>query len=553
MDSEPASELRQRQTRVYSPTTAGDRTETSSPRVRSRSQLLTEVANPFSNPAPWTRYEIFKAIVVGTTLLPPRLATFLICFPIQILVAKIASIGCPLQEDRGCFRHTEPLAAWRSLLLWPITLTNRGILWSLGFWRIKVVDHRKNPKRGANLLVVAPHQTMTDPFVVATAFPPLPSGVGKYELLKMPGLSAMAMAGQGIFVNRKNADSRHACKDAIAVRADPAQWKGPPTMIFPEGTTSNGNVLIQFKLGPFCPGLPVLPVCLRYPWKHYNPGWTGNNDNLGLAMLRMMLQFANFCEMHILEPYVPSEKEKEDPKLFAENVRKLMAEHLDVSTTEHSYDDLFLMSNAKAHQGSDFEVAEVKSLYQFSLDNLKHALKVFEKFDRANSGFISHEEFSQAVRDGVLGPVRSSSSIDHLFNFFDTDGSGSIAYREFLQGLALLSNKCSKTSRAELAFLIYDVEGTGKVQRGVLRKALNDAVAHKPRAESSDEQEMGRGRSPSIGDQILSGGDSEEINLTDFMKLVQSQPEMLEAALELARTRLGLPELGTQDDAGHTQ
>jgi lysophosphatidylcholine acyltransferase/lyso-PAF acetyltransferase len=45
----------------------------------------------------------------------------------------------------------------------------------------------------------------------------------------------------------------------------------PHTMLFPEGACTNGTALILFKAGAFRPGLPVLPVIIRYPHEYYNP------------------------------------------------------------------------------------------------------------------------------------------------------------------------------------------------------------------------------------------------------------------------------------------
>lgn len=45
-------------------------------------------------------------------------------------------------------------------------------------------------------------------------------------------------------------------------------------MIFPEGTCTNRSCLITFKSGAFYPGVPVQPVCIRYPNKLDTVTWT---------------------------------------------------------------------------------------------------------------------------------------------------------------------------------------------------------------------------------------------------------------------------------------
>jgi len=45
-------------------------------------------------------------------------------------------------------------------------------------------------------------------------------------------------------------------------------------LIFPEGTCTNRSCLITFKPGAFYPGVPIQPVCIRYPNKLDTVTWT---------------------------------------------------------------------------------------------------------------------------------------------------------------------------------------------------------------------------------------------------------------------------------------
>jgi len=522
---------------------------------RGAESLLLPVPNPFSNAAAWTPYEVLKALLVLCTIFPMRLTCLFWCLIAEVFILRIATKGTELIEDRGCFLHALPFPWWRKLMMYPCGILNRCSMFAMGYWPggIRVNDYRKDKKKRANLLVVAPHMTFLDSLMIAVAFPPIPSGVGYTGLLRLPVMKWLSLAGQVIFVDRLNSDSRQSCKDAIKARASP-DWTGPPVMIFPEGTTTNGDVLIQFKLGAFSTGQPVVPVCLRYGWKHYNPGWVGKNSNLGAAILRTMLQFANYCDIDILDVYVPCEEEKQDPKLYANNVRKKMAFHLRVPFTEHSYDDAFLAAESKALMGTDFEAAASKGLYKFTYEDLKMLLKSFEQFDQSRSGAISKADFLKAFQSSALSTGASEqnfdreiASVEHLFTFFDQDDSGHIEYREFVQAVALLSTTCHGVSRAKLAFLLYDVKGTGKVQRGLLRKAIDDAVAHSDQDDDDGCQSPGRnllyGKAPRGA---AGGADEEEIGFQEFSEMVESQPEILEVALGMARERLGISDMGRE-------
>ncbi|KAH0470662.1 hypothetical protein IEQ34_000385 [Dendrobium chrysotoxum] len=90
-----------------------------------------------------------------------------------------------------------------------------------------------------------------------------------------------------------------------------------------EGTTTNGDYLLPFKTGAFLAKVPVLPVILRYPYQRFSPAWDSIS---GLRHVFLLLcQFINYIEVTRLPVYYPSDEEREDPKLYASNVRKLMA------------------------------------------------------------------------------------------------------------------------------------------------------------------------------------------------------------------------------------
>lgn len=50
--------------------------------------------------------------------------------------------------------------------------------------------------------------------------------------------------------------------------------------------------------------------------------------------LRLACQYENAVEVTILPPYVPSESEKKDPKLYARNLRQLYAHTLQLPLVE---------------------------------------------------------------------------------------------------------------------------------------------------------------------------------------------------------------------------
>lgn len=78
---------------------------------------------------------------------------------------------------------------------------------------------------------------------------------------------------QPVYVWRDDPDSRQTTIKEIINRAT-SDMDWPQILIFPEGTCTNRSCLITFKPGAFYPGVPIQPVCIRYPNKLDTVTWT---------------------------------------------------------------------------------------------------------------------------------------------------------------------------------------------------------------------------------------------------------------------------------------
>jgi len=94
-------------------------------------------------------------------------------------------------------------------------------------------------------------------------------------------------------------------------------------VIFPEGTTTNGTSLLRFHRGAFVNGSPVKPMIVHYPYRHFNVAW--DSINIFLWFPRFLCQFYNSCTIIHFPVYYPNQLERENPDLYAENVRELMS------------------------------------------------------------------------------------------------------------------------------------------------------------------------------------------------------------------------------------
>eukprot|EP00927_Polykrikos_kofoidii_P038998 TRINITY_DN33443_c0_g1_i1.p1 TRINITY_DN33443_c0_g1~~TRINITY_DN33443_c0_g1_i1.p1 ORF type:complete len:534 (+),score=70.08 TRINITY_DN33443_c0_g1_i1:70-1671(+) len=498
---------------------------------------LKPTLNPFSNPATVTPYEIAKGLVVGVSLFPLRLALLLVVAVAEVLVSSLATIGTSQVIDKGCYRHLFAFPKWRRFLLYPIWPLNRMFLVVFGFWPgcIRVTDHRKNKQQPSHLLAVAPHTSFLDSFMVAWAFPPAPGGVAHSGVLNIPVFRNMAISAQSVFVDRKNPESKASCKKAILERASP-EWTGTPFMIFPEGVITNGTTLIRFNLGAFVPGHAVTIVTLRYRCRFFNLRGCGKNHNLPIALMRAALQFANFCDIDILETYVPSESEVTDPQVFAQNVRSVVAKHIGVPTTEHSYDEADLAFKSKAHVGLEFDMRSLQSEYSCSSLDIRAVHRLFEDYDKACNGAISFAVFETTLRAAVSPgnqKSRSPASIQHLFTFFDHNGSGLIEFLDFVEAAALLSGRKSVATRTKFAFLLADLIGDGLVSRALLEGATSSTQL-------------------TAEELVASGGigDVEVVDFAVFKQLMQRRPDVLEGLLDTFREHLGFPRFGLQQSRG---
>eukprot|EP01130_Rhizamoeba_saxonica_P003720 TRINITY_DN1546_c0_g1_i4.p1 TRINITY_DN1546_c0_g1~~TRINITY_DN1546_c0_g1_i4.p1 ORF type:complete len:375 (+),score=95.05 TRINITY_DN1546_c0_g1_i4:767-1891(+) len=302
-----------------------------------------------------------------------------------------------------------------------------------------------------------------------------PCAVAKSDVGNMPVVGVMARAIQTIFVDRLDHNSRKLAMETISVRTDLATSGKPvpQVLIFPEGTTTNGNMIINFKTGAFRQGVPVQPVVLKYPNKYRNCAHTLDNQNMGKTFLGLMCQFGNYMEVQFLEPYIPSEEEIQNEHLYAENVRTLMADALGVPSTEHSYEDMLLMKRALSLQvpveTANIELERVREIINVDLDEAKELLSKFADINPYGDGNVTVEEFASYL----LG-IPPSPEVLELFNRFDTNEDGTINFREFLVGLIVFTKETNinKQDLIERCFHLFDENDNGTITRSEFKTIM---------------------------------------------------------------------------------
>ncbi len=293
-----------------------------------------------------------------------------------VCLALLASFSVVCQLFRAA-----PARLRHAALPWLAWLHVRGVLFCCGF--LWIARCRLGPPRSAGapppVCIVSNHVSWADILVhMGQSFP---SFVAKAAIRKLPLVGVISASMECIFVERERAGAGGAgalVQERLRARAaDP--WGGPPLLLFPEGTTQNGDFLLPFKTGAFLTGAPVQPVLLRYRWRRFSPAYEVRRRGRGCvqvhdfadpsaacadhhraapppAHLQPVLPVARGTGQHApcacatqltafplqgvyLPMYEPSAAERKDPALYAAGVRAAMLRTGSLTASELTLED----------------------------------------------------------------------------------------------------------------------------------------------------------------------------------------------------------------------
>jgi len=186
-------------------------------------------------------------------------------------------------------------------------------------------------------LIVSNHVSYLDTIILPLVLE-APKLMAMKEVADWPLFGQLCKEMEMIWVDRSDPQSRQAAKAAILDHAKAWQQGDKPLLVWPEGTTSNGKGLKEFKTGSFAPGQPVRPVILKYTgdWDPANVNFrevsgveqSGDAASEGYGDKEWATQFLGHlihtCTVLVCKPYKPTPEEMESPELFSQNVRALM-------------------------------------------------------------------------------------------------------------------------------------------------------------------------------------------------------------------------------------
>ncbi|KAG5381305.1 hypothetical protein IGI04_029147 [Brassica rapa subsp. trilocularis] len=309
---------------------------------------------------PFPATEKVKLAVAMVTLVPVRFVLAMTILLLYYLICRVFTLfSSPHREEeeeeevvQEDYAH---MGGWRRTVIVRCgRFLSRVLLFVFGFYWIperrpdpeticseEGETDKEEPERPG--VIVSNHVSYLDILYHMSAS--FPSFVAKRSVGKLPLVGLISKCLGCVYVQReaKSPDFKGVSGTVNERVREAHRNKSAPTiMLFPEGTTTNGDYLLTFKTGAFLAGTPVLPVILKYPYERFSAAWDTISgvsisffnklafvsEVLALKarhVLFLLCQFVNHLEVIRLPVYYPSQEEKDNPKLYASNVRKLMA------------------------------------------------------------------------------------------------------------------------------------------------------------------------------------------------------------------------------------
>uniref|UniRef100_A0A8C6HUH8 Lysophosphatidylcholine acyltransferase 2 n=1 Tax=Mus spicilegus TaxID=10103 RepID=A0A8C6HUH8_MUSSI len=369
------------------------------------------VPNPFVQQTRISASRRLQMLLLGIILLPVRALLVGLILLLAWPFAVISTACCPE-------KLTHPISDWRRKITRPaLTFLARAMFFSMGF-TVTVKGKVASPLE-APIFVVAPHSTFFDGIACVVAG--LPSLVSRNENAQTPLVGRLLRALQPVLVSRVDPDSRKNTINEIKKRA-----------------TSGGE------------------------WPQDTVTWTWQGYTFLQLCVLTFCQLFTKVEIEFMPVQAPSEEEKNDPVLFASRIRNLMAEALEIPVTDHTYEDCRLMISAGQltlpMEAGLVEFSKISRKLKLDWDGIRKHLDEYASIaSSSKGGRIGIEEFAEYLKLPVSDVLRQ------LFALFDRNNDGSIDFREYVIGLAVLCNPANTEEIIQVAFKLFDVDEDGYI------------------------------------------------------------------------------------------
>jgi lysophosphatidylcholine acyltransferase / lyso-PAF acetyltransferase len=185
-------------------------------------------------------------------------------------------------------------------------------------------SYLKDPVAARTATLISNHTALSDSCLIAAIA--APSFVAKKAVSKIPFVGRVGFSQQSFYIDRMSKSGKSTTdlivrRQSMLATCDPTLGL-PPVAIFPEATTTSGGFMLRLRTGAFVAGTPIAPVLIRYPYKYFSPAY--ESIRTPSYLYRMLSQMYNTVHYYRLPVYYPSEAEKMDPRLYADNVLDMM-------------------------------------------------------------------------------------------------------------------------------------------------------------------------------------------------------------------------------------
>ncbi|XP_036791043.1 lysophosphatidylcholine acyltransferase 1 isoform X2 [Oncorhynchus mykiss] len=427
-----------------------------------KKELAPPCRNPFVHDLRFTPLEKAKIALMTVTLFPIRL--FLAAFMMLLAwpFAFIASVG---RNEMV----VEPQSLWRKFVDVALRTIMR-VMWFAGGFHWMTVKGRQALPAEAPILTLGPHSSYFDAIPVTMS---MSSIVMKAESKDIPVWGTLIKYIRPVFVSRSDQDSRKKTVEEIKRRAQSGgEW--PQIMIFPEGTCTNRSCLITYKPGAFIPAVPVQPVVIKYPNKMDTITWTWQGPGAFKILWLTLCQLHNEFIIEFLPVYTPSEEEKNNPALFAHNVRRLMAKALDIPITDYSFEDCQLaMAEGQLRLPVDTCLLEFAKLVRRLGLKPQNVEKVLQEFGNRARKMEGEKLGLEAFAHYLDVPV--SDMLRDIFSLFNEEDNV-IDIREYVIALSVVCRPAKTLETMKLAFRMFEAEEDGAITVAELACILKTAL-----------------------------------------------------------------------------
>lgn len=309
----------------------------------------------------------------------PKLGTFArLTMAVPAITHVVANIGVAAPAIAGGYaigKLGETLGVKKAVDSKAFSASVTAFLWSNGIFPNVTYEPFAEggpPESDMSLtpLLVSNHTSYIDGLVLASVFK-FPKIVAMSGSRKVPVIGKIMEEMDVVFVDRSNSNSRQATLDAISGHCSSWRPGGRPLLIFPEGTTSNGEGVLDFKKGAFVAGLPVRPVIMVYTgqWDPASTTYIDTGDGAEQTSdaewaKQFVGHFVHSVHIRVLAPYIPNDEEKANPQVYAQNCQAHMsAAHKRVR--EEMLEKSWMGSAGRADGGMGYRMGDVsRSAYQ---------------------------------------------------------------------------------------------------------------------------------------------------------------------------------------------